>query len=170
MVWRSNLNRWMMSLAALSLAVVMSLALTACNRGGDVEEPVAQQAEDEGSSVLRERRTRAQTAVPPPPPSRQADPSVRIPRVQGQTTGESFGLTFVIDGSSPAAFAESLELIASDSSPEQYQQLDSALRYLQVYSQDGWQGLPEFYRRLNGMTGEEIIERANRFSAERRGR
>jgi hypothetical protein len=159
-----------MSFATISMAVLMSFALTACNRGGDVDEPAAQQAEEDSSSVLRERRTRAQTAAPPPPPTRQADPSVRIPRVQGQTSGESFGLTLVIDGSSPAAFAESLELIASDTSAEQYRQLDSALRYLQVYSPDGWQGLPEFYSRLNGMTGEEIIERANRFSAERRGR
>lgn len=159
-----------MSLAALAIASLMSLGLSGCSRSDDSAQVVVEEASDEASSVLRERRTRAQTATPPPPPTRQADPSVRIPRERGQATREGYGLTFVIDGSSPAAFAESLELIASDSSDEQYQQLDSALRYLQVYSPDGWQGLPEFYMRLNGMTGEEVIERANRFSAERRRR
>ena len=148
-----------------SLAVSM-MALTGC--GGDEPAEPATETTTQNTAPQRERTIRRSEPSPELPPSRRdEDPAKRIPKVTGQADYEGYGLTFMVDGSSPEAFAESLELIASDSSPDQYRQLDSAIRYLQVYSSDGWSGLPGFYERLNGMTGEEIIERAQRLRAER---
>jgi len=144
------------------------LVLTACSNDEPDTEGVESEAQE--TAPTRERTIRREEPVAQlPPPSANEDPSKKIPRRTGQTEEEGFGLTLMVDGSSPEAFAESLELIASDSTQEQYRQLDSALRYLQVYSSDGWSGLPGFYERLNGMTGEEIIRRARRLQQERRG-
>ncbi len=78
------------------------------------------------------------------------------------------GLANIVDGSSPEAFAESLQMIASETSQEQYHELDSALRYLRMYSSAAWGGLPGLYQSLDNKTGEEIIEHARRLQAERR--
>jgi len=152
----------------LILLAFSVLITAACSSDEPNESPDATEAQS--SAPQRERTIRREAPVAElPPPSGNEDPAKRIPRRTGQVESEGFGLTLMVDGSSPEAFADSLELIASDSSPEQYRQLDSALRYLQVYSSDGWSGLPGFYERLNGMTGEEIIQRAARLQQERRG-
>ena len=149
-----------------SLLVVSTMTLTGC--GGDEPAEPAAEPTTQNTAPQRERTIRRSEPAPEPIPSRRdEDPAKRIPKVTGQVDYEGYGLTLMVDGSSPEAFAESLELIASDSNPNQYRQLDSAIRYLQVYSSDGWSGLPGFYERLNGMTGEEIIERAQRLRAER---
>lgn len=149
----------------ISFLVVSMMSLTGCG-GDEPAEPVSETTQN--TAPQRERTIRrSEPSAELPPPRRNEDPAKRIPKVTGQADYEGYGLTLMVDGSSPEAFAESLELIASDSNPDQYRQLDSAIRYLQVYSSDGWSGLPGFYERLNGMTGEEIIERAQRLRAER---
>lgn len=148
------------------ILMVSALVLSGC--GGD--EPAEPESQASGQSSAPERERTIRRSEPAPEPAsfdRREDPAKRIPKVAGQVDYEGYGLTLMVDGSSPEAFAESLELIASDSNSEQYRQLDSAIRYLQVYSSDGWSGLPGFYERLNGMTGEEIIERAQRLRADR---
>ena len=154
-------------LLTILLASVL-LVITGCSN--DAPDQASGESQAQETAPTRERTIRREEPVAQlPPPSANEDPAKKIPRRTGQTQEEGFGLTLMVDGSSPEAFAESLELIASDSSNQQYRQLDSALRYLQVYSSDGWSGLPGFYERLNGMTGEEIIQRAQRLQQERRG-
>lgn len=151
----------------LAITVLFSVSmLTGC--GGDEPSEPESQGTEQATSATRERTIRRSAPAPEPAPlSNNEDPAKKIPRVQGQVEYEGYGLTLMVDGSTPEAFAESLALIASDTNADQYRQLDSAIRYLQVYSSDGWSGLPGFYERLNGMTGEEIIERARRLRAER---
>ncbi len=149
-----------------SAFLVSALSLVGC--GGDEPTDPAPETSAQNTAPERERTIRRSEPAPEPASfDRREDPAKRIPKVTGQVDYEGYGLTLMVDGSSPEAFAESLELIASDSNPDQYRQLDSAIRYLQVYSSDGWSGLPGFYERLNGMTGEEIIERAQRLRADR---
>jgi len=71
----------------------------------------------------------------------------------------------IIDGSSPEAFRQSVELIAADSSESQYREFNAALRFLRTYTL-GARDLEEFYQTLDGMTPEEVVEMV----AERRGR
>lgn len=146
--------------------IATSLALVGC--GTDESAEPASEGVEQSAAPSRERTIRR--SAPPAEPTVQRfneDPAQKIPRVAGQADYEGYGLTLMVDGSSPEAFAESLQLIASDTNAEQYRQLDAAIRYLQVYSSDGWSGLPGFYERLNGMTGEEIIDRATRLRQER---
>jgi len=152
---------------------ILSLAFVAVGCGGQ-EEP----ANDEATETVQEqpaetqrdvvRREERQSEPQPLPRRDDQNPEKRIPRMQGEADEEGYGLTMVVDGSSPEAFKQSLELIAMDTSDEQYRQLDSALRFLGTYDTAAWQGLPNLYSALDGLTGEEIIERARKMRDERR--
>jgi len=158
----------MKKISVLLASIVVFSAFTLVGCGGDEPTQPENQNQAENTAPSRERTIRRNEPAPEPPAfSSNEDPAKKIPRTQGQAEYEGYGLTFMVDGSSPEAFAQSLELIASDTNTDQYRQLDSAIRYLQVYSSDGWSGLPGFYERLNGMTGEEIIERASRLREDR---
>lgn len=153
---------------------ILSLAFLVAACGNDEPAPSdssdqaaqEQPAESEREVVRRGERE----AEPQPLPRRDTvDPEKRIPRIQGEAQEEGYGLTMVVDGSSPEAFQESLELIAMDTSDAQYQELDSALRFLATYDTAAWSGLPNLYKTLDGMTGEEIIERAREMREQKRG-
>jgi len=158
------------SIAATCAVICTALVLSACSKDQEPEETAAteQPSEQTAENQREVRRSTERESQPSRPPFRRdQDPAEVIPAMDGEADAEGYGLTMLIDGSSPQAFKESLELIAMDTTSEQYQQLDAALRYLQVYSTDGWGSLEEFYQTLDGMTGEEIIERANRHSSDR---
>lgn len=149
----------------------LAFLLTAC---GEEETPAPEEspqtAQEESSTNEREvRRSDEQSREEPQPLPRrdQEDPSEEIPRLEGEAEEGGYGLTMVVDGSTPEAFQESLELMAMDTSKEQYRQLDSALRYLGTYDTAAWTGLPDLYENLDGMTGEEIIERAREMRRKR---
>lgn len=142
---------------------------------GQSEEPAVEaesEAAQQSTDSDREIRRSAEREEPAELPRRdQTDPEKKIPRIEGEAEEEGYGLTMVVDGSSPQAFQESLELIAMDTTSSQYQQLDSALRYLGTYDSSAWGGgMPALYKSLDGMTGEEIIQRAQEMRQQRRNR
>jgi hypothetical protein len=152
---------------------ILSLAFLAVGCGGQ-EEP----ANDEPNEAVQEQPAETQRDVvrreeresePQQLPRRDdQNPEKRIPRMQGEASEEGYGLTMVVNGSSPEAFQESLELIAMDTTEAQYREFDAALRFLGTYDTAAWQGLPNLYATLDGMTAEEIIERARKMRDERR--
>ncbi|WP_147306604.1 MULTISPECIES: hypothetical protein [unclassified Wenzhouxiangella] len=152
---------------------ILSVAFLAIGCGTDEQPPpeeTTQAAQEESADDQREivrRDERQQEEEPESLRDRDADPEKKIPRIDGSADEEGYGLTMVVDGSSPEAFQESLELIAMDTSKDQYRQLDSALRFLGTYDTAAWKGLPNLYKTLDGMTGEEIIERAANMREER---
>ena len=157
-----------MSRLALILVPVALLALTACQSNEPVEPANDNAATSnseprEATPAAEPRRSERRRPAPEPVAQDQAEPAVdpsrEIPRLEGNLQSEGYGMTMIIDGSSPQAFADSLEMIAADSSAEQYRQLDSAIRYLNTYSL-GTRNLEDFYRTVDGMTAEEVIEMA----------
>ncbi|TVQ37643.1 MAG: hypothetical protein EA370_06800 [Wenzhouxiangella sp.] len=149
----------------LALILFVSVALAAC-RSGD-NEPEAPVEPETQTMPTREARTVRQREAPPPvtevaerPAPATGDPSRQLPRFQGELQSEGFGLSLILDGSSPQAFRDSLELAAQESSSEQLRSLHSSLEYLRMHSL-GHPDLASFYRSLDGMTGEEIIRMAN---------
>ena len=158
------------------LAIALSsLLLMACRSEPETPvEPVAETAPP-AQTTRTEREVRQREA----PTQREArdtstlpslmDPARELPRLEGALQEDGWGLEHLIDGSSPQAFMESLELIANDTSARQFQSLDSALRYLQVYSL-GHPDLASFYRSLDNLTANEVIERAHRRQAARHSR
>jgi hypothetical protein len=156
-------------------AVIMLFAavfLSACQ--SEPEEPaVTETAQDEPTELVSDRVTRMRSEAgeaPEAPTQPQGDPERELPRLQGQFSEPGMGLANLVDGTSPQALAESLQRIASETSQDQYRELDSSLRYLRMYSSAAWGGLPGLYESLDNMTGEEIIAHARRLQAERRSR
>lgn len=155
---------------------ILSVAFLAIGCGTDEQPPpeettqAAQEesADDQREIVRREEREQEEETESLQRP--EEDPEKKIPRIDGSADEEGYGLTMVVDGSSPEAFQESLELIAMDTSKEQYRKLDAALRFLGTYDTAAWSGLPNLYKTLDGMTGEEIIERAADMREERSDR
>lgn len=150
------------------MMICAAMLLSGCQSDQD-QAPATETTEPEAAAVservTRQRAAPGEATAPTPRP--QGDPSREIPRLQGQFAEPGMGLANIVDGSSPEAFAQSLALIASETSTEQYAELDSALRFLRMYSSAAWGGLPGLYQSLDNMTGEEIIQHARRLQAER---
>lgn len=154
---------------------ILSIAFLAIGCGTDDPsgaEETTQASEEAATDNQREivRREERQEQPEEPVSRAETDPEKKIPRIDGTAEEEGYGLTMVVDGSSPEAFQESLELIAMDTSKEQYRRLDAALRFLGTYDTAAWSGLPNLYKTLDGMTGEEIIERAANMREEKNER
>ncbi len=154
---------------------ILSIAFLAIGCGSDEPAPVEQttqatqeQPADSERKVVR--RSERQEPSRELPRRDQQDAEKKVPRMEGQAEEDGYGLTMIVDGSSPEAFAGSLDLIAMDTSQEQYRKLDASLRFLATYDTAAWSGLPNLYKTLDGMTGEEIIERAENMRNQRRSR
>lgn len=142
----------------LFIAFATMLLLIAC-RSEQAQEP---------EPAVETVETPAPRTEPAREPSRTPEPGAPVvPRSEGQLEEAGYGLALIVDGTSTASFHESLELIASETSQEQYQSLDAAIRYLQVYSPHAWGGRDSLYASLDGMTGEEIIAQAGELQRQR---
>ncbi len=153
-------------------AFLVFLSLVAVGCGSDANKSETEEVKQESESPERttRREIRAQDELQAQRQrTRTVDPAKDIPRIQPQLQSEegAHGLTMIVDGTSPQAFQESLELIASESTAAQYGELDAALRYLKAYSPEAWRGVENLYKTLDGMTGEEIIDRARQRREER---
>lgn len=155
------------------LSIVTLFGLIGCS---SEPEPVENLAEPEIAAAPREAPARDQQAARqgseqqtlPGPTS--SGLHRYVPDVEGQLESEGTGLMMIVDGSSAAAFKDSLSLISSDTSAEQYQSLERAIRYLHSYD-PRFMGVDARMREgLNGMTGQEIIDLADQRTRERFGR
>jgi hypothetical protein len=132
-------------------------------------EPVTEQRPST-QRVVRQREERA----PEPAPVEETqltrvDPAKELPQFRGELESDGYGPEMIIDGSSPQAFADSLELIASESSARQYQDIERAISYLR-HSNLAFRDLNLLYQQIDGMTGREVIVMAARQQAERHRR
>ncbi|MGY6632023.1 MAG: hypothetical protein ACXIUL_13575 [Wenzhouxiangella sp.] len=158
---------------ALLITLASGLLMACRSEPEPPPEPAAETAPVAQTQPRREVRQREpepaapirDTATLPP----LQDPARQLPSLRGELAEDGWGLDNLIDGSSPAAFAQSLELIASDTSERQYQEFNAALRYLQTYSL-ATRDLPSFYRTLDNLSANEVIERAREQQRARRGR
>lgn len=154
----------------LIFPIAASLLLFGCGQDepeAPSEPESAEQATDQRESRREVRSAEETSSESEPAPERN---DKKVPVLEGQAESEGHGLTMIMDGSSPDAFEESLSLVAQDTSTEQYRKIDSALRYLKMYSSEGWGGKANLYGSLDGMTAEEIIEKAEQAREERQNR
>ena len=139
------------------LLIAPLLTIAGC---GD-EKPVTDDDVDPEPAQSFELAPRARPTMPPPV-EKQADKASGIldERKTGELAHDGTGLIMVISAIDKDDFNQSLSLIAQETNSEQYQALESSLRYLK--HNNGWvQGKDDRLMQLvDGKTGEEVIEMA----------
>jgi hypothetical protein len=81
--------------------------------------------------------------------------------IDSAEAAEPIGLDIVLDGSSLQAFDKSLEQIKETAPPAEYQSLEGAIDYLLVYDLGAQRSREKLAARLNGKTGNEIINKVH---------
>ena len=163
------MNRIRFSL--MTVAVVTSFGLVGCGGDNDASEPAAEAAVADVEAVRRplpgaDRRNGppVNMATGPELDSLPSGVGARyqvVPEVDGELEAEGEGLQLILDGTSDAAFRDTMSQVASGSSKAQYDELEQAIRFLVAYD-PAVLGSPQRLRDLvDGMTGEEVIARAD---------
>jgi len=138
--------------------------LTACS-DEPAEEPRTSSAES--PQMIEREAPRRETQSEP-----EADRSITdfrvVPDLEGKLEEDGMGLETIIDASSKRAYADSLAWIAEDVSAAQYERLERSLRYIRSYDSSVLGNEERFLATIDGKTGQELIERANRLIQERR--
>ena len=150
-----------------ALLPLFSAALIA----GCGEEPAqqAEQTEDSPRMIEREAPQRAtDTATEASTDQSAADFRV-VPQIDAKLEEDGMGLETIINASSKKAFAESMSWIAEDVSQKQYEQLERSLRYIEAYDSSVLGSEKRYLELIDGKTGQELIDRANRLLQDRRG-
>ena len=77
-----------------------------------------------------------------------------------EAVADGTGLDRTLDGTSIETFEAGLAQIREEASPEEYKRLSSALQRLLFYDVGARKDRKLLYQRLDGLTGKEIIARA----------
>jgi len=138
--------------------VLLSAVLAGCS-GGD--EAPAEEASAERSAVGVPRQAPRSTRGSDVPHVSELDadkPLLEAPRLRGGGESESSdGLDLVLFASDRTEYRDSLRLIAENSSDEQFQQLDAALKWLLINDTSIMNDEQRLFETINGMTGTEVL-------------
>lgn len=171
----STPNRFRPALFCLLLAGT-GFGLVGC--GGEPEPEVKAESESAAEPAARPapiRRPGTDPSMATGPqdvavPSSSEARYTYVPKVQGQLEEDGSGLEMMVDGSSEAAFTDSLARIAESTSGEQYASLERSVRFLTTFDPSILGNPAKMRETVDGMTAQEIIDKANELSAARYGR
>lgn len=161
-MYKTGLERFRSPAIALALSAAF---IAGC--GNDPAEDADQPATAESPRMI-EREAPRRPASPEPETSQSATDFRVVPDLEGKLEEDGMGLDTIIDGSSKTAYAESMAWIAEDVSAEQYDRLERSLRYIRSYDSSVLGNEQRFLATIDGKTGQELIDRANRLLQERR--
>lgn len=94
-------------------------------------------------------------------PAAPATETAAVTEVSPEETGGPSGLEIPLDGSSLKAFDESLAKVQRNSSETDYTTLESAIDYLLLYDIGLNRDREKLAKKLDGMTGQEILDQVN---------
>ena len=94
-------------------------------------------------------------------PAAPATESAAVTEVSPEETGGPSGLEIPMDGSSLKAFDESLAKVKRTGSETDYTTLENAIDYLLLYDIGVNRDREKLAKKLDGMTGREILEKVN---------
>jgi len=152
-----------------STALVALFSAALVSGCGEEQSQEAEAPENDSRMIAREAPQRASNSEAQAGNDQDETDFRVVPRLEGQLEQDGMGLETIIDGSSKKAFADSLSWIAEDVSPEQYEQLERSIRYIDAYDSYVLGSEERLLELVNGKTGQELIDRAGRLLQERRG-
>jgi len=150
-------------------ALVMSaFALILAGCGGDEEaESVAE--ESSAPSMIQRSAPKPAERQPTAIISESEEDFRVMPRLEGAAEEEGLGLETIIDASSKQAYADSLRWIAQDTTKQQFAELERSIRFIHMYDPSILGQESRMLQTIDGMTGAEIIARAQEINRRRRG-
>lgn len=171
------MNRIRVPLTAAVLAT--SIGLVGCGNDPEPTEPTAEPQTSEVEAVRRplpgaDRREGPPVNMITGPETEKLPSGVDsrhqvVPDVDGQLETDGDGLQLFLDGTSDAAFRDTLAQVASGTSEAQYRDLERSIRFLVAYD-PAVLGSPQRLREtVDGMTGEDVIARADELARARYG-
>lgn len=159
----SKLYRHGIIAAGMVVAAVAMLGCSEDSATGSAEESAASSPQ----VTQRETPSRRTPAEPVSTPAENEDFRV-MPSLSGSLDEDGMGLDIMIDASTKQAYADSLEWISQDASKEQFSRLENAIRYMHMYDSSVLGRESALLATLDGMTGHEVIARAEELMKERR--
>jgi len=149
----------------LLLVSAASLALTGCSNDEEVETG---SSDDTPQMIERQAPARQASTASESAPTRDKDDFRVMPRIDGSLEDDGMGLETIIDASNKQAYADSLEWIAEDVSKQQFDRLESSIRYIHMYDSSVFGDENKLMSVIDGKTGNEVIEHAKQIRDRRR--
>lgn len=153
--------------ALTGIAFAFAAALLSGCSGDDDSRSEASQSESprmiERDTPERNRDRNAPATVE----SDEADFAV-MPDVQGSAQEEGLGLETVINAGNKQDYAQSLKWIAEDTSREQFERLETSIRFIHMYDASVYGDESKLLAAIDGKTGNEIIAYADAMIQQRR--
>jgi hypothetical protein len=147
--------------------LIAAIASITAGCGGDDGE-AEQQLADDGPAMI-ERQAPAEPRPTARAPQQQDDEFDVTPNLDGRLEQDGMGLETIINAGSRSAYTESLRWISEDVSANQYRNLERSLKYIQAYDPSVLGSEQRMLEVVDGMTGQEVIERAQTLMQQRRG-
>jgi len=146
------------------VTIALGLLVSGC---GDEPETDSQSTTDSPQMIERQapRSTSNEAAATP-----DDNENFRVmPEIEGSLEQDGMGLETIIDASNKQAYADSLQWISEDVSKEQFDRLESSIRYIHMYDSSVLGSESRLLSLIDGKTGSELIEHAKKLRDQRRG-
>jgi len=168
----SNTKISLKSLPSVLALLVSAALLAGCGDNQNEEAPQSGETTGESPQMIERQAPQKTTSAQPgraeaETGSDSTDFTV-VPDFEGQLEEDGLGLDTIIDASSKQAYADSMAWIAEDVSPQQYNRLERSLRYIRTYDSSVLGSEERFLQVIDGKTGQELIERANKLNERQR--
>lgn len=145
----------------------MGLVLAGC---GEEQRPPSSPDEETPQMIQRQAPERQQPGATDSGSTIAGQDDFRVmPKIDGSLKEDGMGLETIIDASSKQAYADSLQWISEDVSQDQFNRLESSIRYIHMYDSSVLGDESKLLTLVDGKTGTEIIEHASRLQKQRRG-
>lgn len=153
------------ALTGIALALAAAL-LSGCS--GDDDAGSATGEAENPRMIQRDTPDRnSERTAPTVAETDQTDFSV-MPDVEGSAQEEGLGLETVINAGSKQDYAQSLKWIAEDTSREQFERLETSIRFIHMYDAQVFGNESKLLEAIDGKTGNEIIAYADAMIQQRR--
>lgn len=147
-----------MSIRITILSMTLLFLVIGCS---SEPEPAAPEPSRSIETAPRSAPSVSSRAAPAASTASQVEDNLELiakPRLTGRSPVPGNGLETVIFATTREEYAESLSMIAEETSDEQYQQLDAALRWLMINDASIMNDEARLFERINGKTGTEILQ------------
>ncbi len=141
------------------MASILLVLLIACSDDEPADRGNQQQASSDQLSIPRNatRQSSANTGIPNIADLEEDKPLLMAQRLHGQAVEPGNGLELPIFATDRSDYQQSLRLIAKDSTDEQYQKLDAALKWLLINDLSILNDEQRLFEKIHGMTGNEVL-------------